>query len=50
MNAYVKRVTRLVTDEGTGELVERAVPVQFRRWWQTDDSHGIDLILISLWP
>ena len=37
---YVKRASRFVTDQETGERVKREVPVQFRRWWWTDASNG----------
>ena len=37
---YVKRASRFVTDQETGERVKRDVPVQFRRWWWTDASNG----------
>jgi hypothetical protein len=36
----VKRASRFVTDQETGERVKREVPVQFRRWWWTDASNG----------
>ncbi len=38
--AFVKRVSRFVTDQETGERVKRDVPVQLRRWWWTDASNG----------
>ncbi|MBT5526457.1 MAG: hypothetical protein HOK21_20410 [Rhodospirillaceae bacterium] len=37
---YVKRASRFVTDQETGERVKRDVPVQFRRWWWTDASNS----------
>ena len=37
---FVKRVSRFVTDQETGERVKRDVPVQLRRWWWTDASNG----------
>ena len=37
---FVKRASRFVTDQETGERVKRDVPVQFRRWWWTDASNG----------
>ena len=37
---FVKRASRFVTDQETGERVKRDIPVQFRRWWWTDASNG----------
>ena len=37
---FVKRASRFVTDQETGERVKRDVPVQFRRWWWADASNG----------
>jgi hypothetical protein len=37
---FVKRASRFVMDQETGERVKRDVPVQFRRWWWTDASNG----------
>jgi len=36
----VKRASRFVTDQETGERVKCDVPVQFRRWWWTDARNG----------
>ena len=44
---YVKRASRFVTDQETGERVKRDVPVQFRRWWWTDASNGKTFIQLS---
>ncbi len=37
---FIKRASRFVTDQETGERVKRDIPVQFRRWWWTDASNG----------
>lgn len=36
----MKRASRFVTDQETGERVKRDVPVQFCRWWWTDARNG----------
>jgi hypothetical protein len=40
---YVRRATRYITDDATGERVKKEVPIRIRRWWWKDADGRIML-------